>query len=263
MATVYIQGEEGFICDYTERKKGWLMNNMHYHTTYELFVMVSGKTAIMSEDNIFKLQRGDVVLFRKNALHKNNGGTDHGRYTVNFSDKYLREHFTQSAAEELLGCFEYDKIIVPRRYQGYAFALLRRMEQKGSEFAFLSAFLGMLKDCVAEMPVKAEKVENDINIVLEYINENFKSIEKIDEIAEAAHTSKSYLCQKFKRCTGMTVTEYLNSVRIKNACEMLGSGNMNVSETAQECGYSTSAYFCKVFREIVKMTPSEFRRFEI
>ena len=46
-----------------------------------------------------------------------------------------------------------------------------------------------------------------------------------------------------------------------SACAMLADG-FSVSDTALRCGYSTSSYFCKMFKSIVSMTPSEYRRYD-
>ncbi len=262
MAAEYIRFINNFCCEYTLRKKGWVMKNMHYHLSYELFVMMSGHTELMSEDHIINLVNGDVALFRKNTLHKNNGGTSHGRYAVNFSERYLSQYFTQDAISELLSCFEHEKISIPKEYFGHVAALLKRMEGHGREYSYLAALLTLLKDISAINDEKRERSgRSNVDSILEYINKNYGTIENVDEIADAVHMSKSYLCQKFKRETDMTITEYLNSIRIKNACKMLSDG-CNVTDTSLMCGYSAPSYFCKMFKNIVNMTPSEYRRYD-
>ncbi len=262
MPAVYELLNTWFCCEYTARECGWGMRDMHYHLSHELFVMMSGRTSIMSENKIIPVEKGDVVLFKKHKLHKNNGGTEHGRYAVNFSDKYLNTYFTEKASIALMRCFDHEKISIPPQKLGYVSAILKKMESGNDEFAYLAVLLSIL-DVFAhnDESARTDGNQEDVNSILEFINKNYSTINGIEEIAEAVHTSKSYLCQKFKRETNMTVTEYLNSVRIKNACAMLEEGRYNVTETALNCGYSTSSYFCKMFKSIVNMTPHEYKRY--
>ncbi len=263
MAAEYLRVWDDFCCEYSMRRKGWCMNKMHYHRSYELFIMTSGETELMNEDHIISMKKGDVALFRKNVLHKNNGGSAHGRYAVNFSDNFLAENFMPGVIPELLRCFDREKISISKEYFEYAAALLKRMREPGGEYAYLAALLTALGD-IAERSGNAGTgavKRGNVDPILEYINKYYGTIENIDEIADFVHMSKSYLCQKFKRETSMTVSEYLNSVRIKNACAMLADG-FSVSDTALRCGYSTSSYFCKMFKSIVSMTPSEYRRYD-
>ena len=68
--------------------------------------------------------------------------------------------------------------------------------------------------------------------------------------AQSLHLSYSYLSTLFKSELGMTFKEYLNLVRIQNACELLKKRNCSVSETAELVGYSNPYYFSKVFKKI-------------
>ena len=54
--------------------------------------------------------------------------------------------------------------------------------------------------------------------------------------------------------------DYLKRVRMRAACEMLLFYDKKISEIANECGFSDSSYFCKVFKENVGMTPASYRR---
>lgn len=259
MATEYSMVNDRFTCEYSTRKAGWSMHKLHYHKSYEIFVMTSGSTTILSSDRLIEARRGDVMLFQKNSLHKNNGGTTHSRYVVNFSDEFLNEHFTETTS--LLLCFKNPKLSLTDNALSLICSLIDTMIKGKNEYAFLAAILALLNDpsCMVQQP---QRYKNEsVNCVLEYINHNYRTISSLDEISDTVHISKSYLCQLFSKNIGITVTEYLNSVRIKNACKMLSDRNLNITETALNCGYSSPAYFCKIFKKIVHMTPNEYKRY--
>ena len=57
----------------------------------------------------------------------------------------------------------------------------------------------------------------------------------------------------------MQFNDYLNLVRVNRAKFILRNYGMSLKEVAASCGYSDAAYFCRVFKRISKMTPTEYR----
>jgi AraC-like DNA-binding protein/ligand-binding sensor protein len=79
------------------------------------------------------------------------------------------------------------------------------------------------------------------------------------KIARAIHLDPAYFSRLFKRVTRMTVTAYLTELRIERAKRLLRNTNLRMSEIAAEVGYSRQSYFTRKFREIVGVSPSQFR----
>lgn len=96
--------------------------------------------------------------------------------------------------------------------------------------------------------------------VIEYIAEHFSEHITVEKLAETAHLSKSYLMNCFKKFSGLTVTEYLNQVRIKAVCEILLKTDQTITETAFSCGFRNIPNFNRWFKEIVNCTPMEYRK---
>jgi Response regulator containing CheY-like receiver domain and AraC-type DNA-binding domain len=80
------------------------------------------------------------------------------------------------------------------------------------------------------------------------------------DLAEAVHLNPSYLSVLFKSQTGTTVSEYLQSVRIEKAKELLASTNMKIYEISVAVGFKTIAYFTSLFKKMTGATPGEFRK---
>jgi AraC-like DNA-binding protein len=93
-----------------------------------------------------------------------------------------------------------------------------------------------------------------------YINANFASITGISQIAEQFYISKFHLCRVFREAMKVTVVEYLNRVRIQNACRYLRSSEKDVAEVAMLCGFHDAAYFSNVFKRVMGITPSAYRK---
>ena len=81
----------------------------------------------------------------------------------------------------------------------------------------------------------------------------------VTRIAKSVSCSESYINHIFKKKSGMSVSAYINSVRVRHAKELLTSADEPVSAVAFAVGYSDANYFSDVFRKIVGMTPTAYR----
>lgn len=262
MPTEYDLQYDFFLVDKHRRDANYSMNKMHYHTSHELMIIESGETNFMIHDKLYKLKRGDVALVPKNILHKNNGGSAHVRYVVNFSDDYLEKYYSHDAVRQLMKCFHTHKLTLSETvFENVLFVVNLLNNENEYGFVLIADLLAHL--CMATDETDTEeklKSNEQLDMLLEYINTHYAEITGLDYIADAVHFSKSYICQLIKRTTGMTISEYLNGVRIKKACELLHDGVMNISEVAAACGFDSASYFGKVFRKTVKMTPMQFKK---
>lgn len=81
----------------------------------------------------------------------------------------------------------------------------------------------------------------------------------VTEIAREVGISSSLLFRLFREEEHTTPTDFLRRTRIRRAKQiLLQTPGVRIGEVAQKCGFSNSAYFCKVFRELTDMTPKEF-----
>ncbi|WP_335582160.1 helix-turn-helix transcriptional regulator [Paenibacillus yonginensis] len=63
--------------------------------------------------------------------------------------------------------------------------------------------------------------------------------------------------------TGQTPVDYINSYRIRQAAGMLSQTERKISDIALEVGFDNISYFIRVFRKMMKCSPSAFRRGEL
>jgi YesN/AraC family two-component response regulator len=78
-------------------------------------------------------------------------------------------------------------------------------------------------------------------------------------LANALGLSKNYFGKIFKSSTGLSVSNYVNNLRIKRATELLQTTNMKVYEVGCAVGFENQHYFSVAFKQIVGVSPSEFR----
>lgn len=94
----------------------------------------------------------------------------------------------------------------------------------------------------------------------QYINAHWKEPFNADEIAKAAHLSKSHFTKLFKVHTGVTPYEYYISYKIGKLKEMLLDSNLTISQAFAACNMNYNGHSARIFKEKVGITPSEFRK---
>lgn len=247
---------------YDEQSAGH-MSNLHYHNAYEMFVVTNGSSSMLIDDRMINMGRNNIVLIKPNSLHKNNGGARHSRYALHFTDKYLNTYFAPAVTESLTEMFDNRKLNIKQEEFNKIFELLGRL-YSGDKFSYihLAEILSILSRPESIIH-QTECSDKTVNSILEYINRHYNEILCLDDIAKALYISKPYMCNIFKKETSVTISNYLNSVRINQACDILRKGEKNITETALMCGYNSPMYFCRIFKSIVNMTPNEYRKYII
>lgn len=110
--------------------------------------------------------------------------------------------------------------------------------------------------------VKRQNTRTSKNIIQEiekYIKVNFHREIKLQEISERFYISREYISRKFKQEYHINISEYLVSIRIQKAQELLENSNLKVYDIANLIGYQDDKYFRKVFKKIVGISPNEYR----
>jgi len=104
----------------------------------------------------------------------------------------------------------------------------------------------------------AKKV-TQISPAINYIDANYDKQITLAEIAKSSHLSVSRLAHIFKEQMGITIIDYLTNVRIERAKQLLLATDQNCTEICFQVGYNNQSYFTRTFKELVGMTPRQFR----
>ena len=100
--------------------------------------------------------------------------------------------------------------------------------------------------------------EHVVANVKAYIQENLNKRLSLHEVAAVFNFSPNYLSQLFSKYAGEGYVEYITSVRISAAREMLLQGELRIYEIAERLGFGSSFYFSKVFKKVEGVSPSEY-----
>ena len=94
---------------------------------------------------------------------------------------------------------------------------------------------------------------------MQYIDEHLDSNFTLDEMAKALYINKNYLSSTFTKRLGQTFTQYKNAQRVALAAKMIREGEPRLLDVAQQSGFDSPSHFCKVFKQVLGVTPQEYK----
>ncbi len=250
--------------------------DIHLHDSYEIFMALSSNILYHIEGNAYSLNKGDVVITNEKEIHKplisHNGKYE--RQFIQFSPSIFTHFFSDTYNP--LKIFENrqlgqnNKITFSNPKENAAIEIFAEIEMLSKSQSqknqiiiktLLIKLLTELEDRYqASLPSarKIKKQDERIEAVIDDLNNNYNKPFCLDAISRNHFMDKYYLCHLFKKTTGFTLVEYLQSKRIQSA-KMLISQGIGIMEAARLSGFSEYSNFYKTFSQLVKMPPKKYR----
>ncbi|WP_433943063.1 AraC family transcriptional regulator [Paenibacillus sp. SN-8-1] len=254
----------------------------HWHDESEIFIVLEGEVLFQLDEEHFPVRAGEAVFIDGGDIHAGHAmGTEGCRFfALVFGAQLLASAQYDAIQDQTILPFQERKATFPRliRPSGTAeISLLAhisaimeacRSEVPGYEAAVKGRLLMMLYELTASglacnrsmNPTGgAAKIERLKKVIL-YIQQNYDSTIRLHELADLIPMSEGQFCRFFKSMTGQTPMDYVNSYRIRQAAEMLRVEDRKISDIALEVGFDNISYFIRVFRKMMKCSPSAFRK---
>ena len=100
----------------------------------------------------------------------------------------------------------------------------------------------------------------ELEATVHYFNEAFAQDIRIEEYAKNQHMSVCWFIRSFKRYMGVTPMQYITSIRMNKAKELLKNTNYSIQEISGLVGYENPLYFSRIFRKQIGCSPSGYRK---
>lgn len=142
-------------------------------------------------------------------------------------------------------------------------SLLNTMERDfGYEKCMVVAEIieGHIRILLDKYTCKNSAVKPLIRNIQDYINLNLDFDISISQIARLFHYNERYIGQLFKKETGITISEFINSQRLERAKTLLSTTHDPVINIAFKTGFNNVTYFNRVFKKLYGMTPTQYRK---
>lgn len=144
------------------------------------------------------------------------------------------------------------------------------MEYREKRPHYKDVVKGYLNNLVVEM-VRMSEMESNTNHVknelpsyieksIQFISENYNKDLKIELIASAAGLSESHFRRMFEESLEIKPLDYLNMIRIDQACDLLVGGELSMEEIAYRVGFQNISTFNRNFKKITGTNPKQWKR---
>lgn len=137
--------------------------------------------------------------------------------------------------------------------------LMREAKTSAESAQLINSFQIEMTKAIREYRIHVPPCSQFMRRITEYIILNYNTDLSLTTLASKFEISPSYLSHLFKREINKGVQEFIEEIRIANACRFIESTDMNISQVGYAVGYLDNNYFTKVFKKIVNMTPREYR----
>lgn len=253
----------------------------HWHEELELNYVESGCVKVYTSGKSYVFQEGQAYFINSNVLcSMEDGGGDRacvleshlfhptllaGHFKSIYETKYLTP-ILQNRHLEILGIT--GEIKRQKELLAMIIKLGRMQAMENVEFQtrnLLSEIWLLLMEEARDMfqgSKRGQYSENQTRIMdmLSYIHENYDHKILLENIAEAASVSSRECIRCFQDCIHKTPFDYVQDYRIRQAEKLLTETNLSVTEIAYATGFSGSAYFGKVFKNLTGKTPGNYRK---
>lgn len=140
--------------------------------------------------------------------------------------------------------------------------LVESFDNIGEALRFLKELV--IKQFTVDFDHKLGDVENKtFKCILQFINDSFYKNITIQSLSQKFFVNPSYLCQLFKKEVGKTFTEYVSTLRINRACELLMDSELPIHSIGEKVGYEDYFYFSKIFKKITSKSPTQYREHHV
>ncbi|NRY59488.1 AraC family transcriptional regulator [Clostridium beijerinckii] len=266
-----------FFINKLKRTKKFDMPQHHFHEDYEIFYLIQGERKYFINDTIYKISEGNLVLVNVNEIHKTSDFSDHSheRIVVNFTPAFLAEFSQNVNALNLYSCFNLENRVLPLsfKYKNNIEGVLNRLlevdksQSDNKNFhskVLLCELLILINNFVDDFKLKGyssmQPINPKVSQVIKYINENYHQAISLSSVAKEFYLSPFYLSKLFKQTTNFTFIEYLNSVKIRNATQLLQDKKYKIIDIAEKVGFTNNTHFTRVFKTVMGMSPMKYRK---
>lgn len=234
--------------------------------SYLFFIVLSGSGTVSIQDTHFSLRSGDHVFLdcRQPYFHESSQDDPWELLWVHFNGAAMDGYWKYFTGHQKSSIFHPGNA---SPFQLLLEELLTLEETRSSNRELLENEL--LHRLATQLLLWQKEKDTDghtdstlskLQEIRSYLDEHYTEKLSLDELANRFYISKYHMSREFKKSFGITMGNYLTSLRITKAKEMLRFSDLQIETIARNCGIEDNSYFNKVFQKAEGITAREYRR---
>ncbi len=259
----------------------------HKHEFVEIVYILSGSAIHTVGEKRYRVNCGDVMVINSGIPHKFTSVGDSGEKFVTYDLMFSPEFFEASAIgmgdfESLKNSFLFYSLfpsdessqpemhVTGGRFSDYGEIFSRiYQEYQRKERGYIQLIRAYIISLIIKFFRDVERMDSvhlssgklkTVYSAVAYMQENFNTKLSVDDIASRAFLAPDYFRKIFKKVTGHSVTAYMQSLRIDEACRLLSTTDTPIKDICFLVGYNDVTTFYQSFKKITGKTPNEYRK---
>ena len=240
---------------------------MHTHETYEIYCFLSGDADYYVEGTVYPLLPGDILIMKKAEAHSLliKSPIPYQRVVVHFSpdallaDGQARESLQRFLDDRPLGKQNrYPAALFPNTHWRYYLEQIHTAADMSLRRAYLTVLISEMAGAYPGLTDESGKESDLITQVIGYINHHLTEEMNLEQISKAFFLSKAQMNRRFKKATGSTVWEYVQTKRVFFARELLQKGQTPTNVFALS-GFRDYGTFYRAYKAAFGVSPGADR----
>lgn len=268
---------ENWVRDYGHDETG-----LHFHNLMEIGVCRGGTGELVLDEEKFSYQPAMLSIIPNNYPHVTISNAQEGpsfwEYLFFDPVQVVGEMYpgNELFQREMLEKINRKAIFVQEWEQRNLFLLVKMiMEEmrtprvyhtdsiRGILYALVTEIVRMNEQDKAKVEQKAAVRKNcgctQIAVALDYVRMEYVHPIRVEALAQVCHMSETHFRRVFEACMNMSPVDYINLIRIQNACELMKKTNDSMDIVAQKVGFSNTSTFNRNFKKFLNTSPYQWK----
>jgi AraC-like DNA-binding protein len=253
---IYYRNDNGF--------KWPLQCRAHLHYHVEIVYLREGSAKAYIDSETLEFHAGDLLVVFPNKIHRFEDEIGRNRYDLFIVNPDLAEELAQRTANE----DPKNPVIKNASSNSRLMSLIEILRDSDKFPASCKStllkgyFTSFFAEILEMMPTKSAKHDENqaMRALVQYCSHNFTKELSLAILEEELHLSKYYISHLFGNKLGISFNEYINSLRISEACRLLRMTDMSITEISDASGFGTLRTFNRSFIKQMGMSPSSYRK---
>jgi AraC-like DNA-binding protein len=264
MRIVYEKKSEDFYYRNDNARKIPLYCGAHLHYHVEIVYLKEGYSKVHIDSDVFDMYGGDLLVVFPNRIHRFEDLGQNNKYELFIVNPDIAPELSQRISTEnpqnpiISGAVNNKRLValidILSDIKNFP-VKSRSLLLKGYMHSFFAEVLEM-------MPLRTIKPDENqaLRLVVQYCSQNFTKELSLATLEDELHLSKYYISHLFGDKLGIRFNDYINSLRISEACRLLRMTNLSITTISDSSGFGTLRTFNRAFIKQMGISPSDYRK---